>query len=184
MTVQFAPVTIKDQYGREVTLRSVQLTDAEAMLQYLRETTAETPYLLREPEEVTMTVLQEQAFLQNRINAPRDLMLVAECEDRLIGSCAMAEAGSFQRLRHRCNVSIALYREYCGAGIGRQMMQTVLQAAKELGYEQAELEVVAENAGAIALYESLGFQTYGRLPRNMKYPDGTYADALWMMKEL
>lgn len=184
MTVQFDPITIKDQRGREVTLRSVQLTDAEAMLRYLRETAAETPYLLREPQEVTMTVLQEQAFLQNRIHAPRELMLVAECEGRLIGSCSLAEAGPFLRCRHRCEVAIALYREYCGAGIGRQMLQTVLQKAKELGYEQAELEVVAENADAIALYESLGFQTYGRLPRNMKYPDGTTADALWMMKEL
>ena len=64
------------------------------------------------------------------------------------------------------------------------MLETVLQAARELGYEQAELEVIADNEKAIALYEKLGFVKYGRFPDNMKYADGRYADAYWMMKKL
>ena len=50
--------------------------------------------------------------------------------------------------------------------------------------EQAELEVIADNKNAIALYEALGFVKYGQFPNNMKYADGTYADAIWMMKKL
>ena len=64
------------------------------------------------------------------------------------------------------------------------MLETILDVAKKCGYEQAELEVIATNEGAIALYEKLGFKEYGRFPDNMKYSDGTYADALWMMKKL
>ncbi|MBQ9134425.1 MAG: GNAT family N-acetyltransferase [Clostridia bacterium] len=60
----------------------------------------------------------------------------------------------------------------------------LLEQAKAIGYEQAELEVVADNTRAIALYESLGFSVCGRLPNNMKYSDGTYADALFMVKPL
>ena len=63
-------------------------------------------------------------------------------------------------------------------------MQTVLDAAKELGYEQAELEVVSDNTGAVELYRKLGFETYGVFPDNMKYSDGTYARAEWMIKKL
>ena len=48
----------------------------------------------------------------------------------------------------------------------------------------AELEVVATNQRAIALYEKLGFQKYGFFPDNMKYQDESYADAYWMMKKL
>ena len=69
-------------------------------------------------------------------------------------------------------------------GLGRQMMKILLQTAKEVGYEQAELDVMADNCRAVALYESLGFERFGVMPRNMKYADGTYADAIWMMKQL
>nr|WP_026489319.1 hypothetical protein [Butyrivibrio sp. XBB1001] len=55
-----------------------------------------------------------------------------------------------------CDVAIALYQEYCGAGIVRIMMETVLEEARK----------------------------YGGFPDNMKYADGTYTDAWWMMKKL
>ena len=64
------------------------------------------------------------------------------------------------------------------------MLETVLSIAKELGYEQAELEVIRDNGNAIKLYKRLGFDEYGIFPDNMKYADGTYADAVWMMKKL
>ena len=44
--------------------------------------------------------------------------------------------------------------------------------------------MAAQNAGAIALYKKLGFEICGTLPRNMKYPDGNYADVLYMAKLL
>ena len=64
------------------------------------------------------------------------------------------------------------------------MLETVLDIAEKTGYEQAELEVIADNKSAIALYEKLGFKIYGTFPDNMKYPDGSYVDAYWMMKKL
>ena len=64
------------------------------------------------------------------------------------------------------------------------MIEALLAIAKECGIEQVELEVVADNERAIALYKKLGFEVYGTMPRNMKYRDGTYADVYWMMKRL
>lgn len=49
---------------------------------------------------------------------------------------------------------------------------------------QLELEVVADNDRAIALYKKIGFEKMGTFPHNMKYKDGTYADAYWMVKIL
>ena len=62
--------------------------------------------------------------------------------------------------------------------------ETVLSEAKKLGYGQAELEVVTENLGAIALYEAVGFVKCGVLPNSMKYRDGTTVDSYWMVKIL
>ena len=85
---------------------------------------------------------------------------------------------------HRCGLAVALYQKYCGLGIGKIMLQTVLDAAKECGYEQAELEVVSTNERAIRLYESLGFEKYGTLTHSMKYQDDSYADDCLMMRKL
>jgi RimJ/RimL family protein N-acetyltransferase len=43
---------------------------------------------------------------------------------------------------------------------------------------------MAENKDAVALYEKLGFEKYGTFTNNMKYADGTYMDAYWLMKKL
>lgn len=50
-----------------------------------------------------------------------------------------------------------------GAGIGRRLMQGLLDRARGLGAREMVLEVIAENAPAIALYEKLGFRTIREL---------------------
>lgn len=72
-----------------------------------------------------------------------------------IGNCSLMSIAPYKRYSHRCDVAIALYKEYCGCGIGKAMLQIVLDVAKSVGYEQAELEVMAENKDAIAMYEKL-----------------------------
>lgn len=175
---------IKDKKGRDVLLRSAEEKDAEALIDYMKITAAETPFLLREPDEISLTIEQEQAFIKAKKDSENELLLIAETEGRHIGNASLMSAGGFKRYRHRCEIAIALYQEYCGLGIGKEMLEMVLDIAKKAGYEQAELEVIANNKPAIALYEKLGFQKYGTFPDNMKYADGSYTDAYWMMKKL
>lgn len=180
----FKPFTIIDKIGNEVILRNAEEDDAESLIKYLQITTSETPYLTREPDEAILSLGQEQDFIQKIIDSDRELMLVAVTDGKLIGNCSLMGNGPYRRYRHRCHVAIALYQEYCGRGIGTMMLQAILQAAKEIGYEQAELVVAADNKKAIALYENLGFERYGYFPCQMKYQNGQYADAYWMMKKL
>lgn len=182
--MRYGPVALRDKRGRAVTLRSAAPGDAEAMLRYLRVTAGETPYLLRNSDEVQMTAEQEAEFLRQREEAPRDLMLLAEVDGQLAGSCAVMSLGRYRRCGHRCGLAIALYREFWGAGVGELLLSAALEEAKALGYEQAELEVVSGNRAAVALYEKLGFIRCGVRPRSIKYDDGSYADEDWMIKLL
>ncbi len=170
--------------GREYVLRSARREDASRLVAYLRQTAKETPYLLREPEEVTLSVEQEERFIQEKEENKRELMLLCFDGQNHVGNCSVMAAGGMARRAHRCEVAIALYQKYCGRGIGRKMMETALEAARRMGYEQAELDVVSANQAALRLYEKLGFKRYGVFPHNMKYRDGSYADCIWMMKEL
>ena len=182
--MNFESVQFRDKFGREVLLRKAETEDADALIEYLRITSAETPYLIREPDEITITPEQEKAFIERKAEDERELLLVAFIDGKHIGNCSLMSIAPYRRYAHRCGIAIALYQEYCGRGIGRIMLEAVLTAAKDAGYTQAELEVIAENSRAIALYESLGFVKYGRMPGNVRYADDRFSDAYWMMKQL
>lgn len=170
--------------GRTCILRNAELSDAEALMHYLKQTAGETPYLMREPEEISITLEREEDFLRSKLEDTRELMLIGTIDGEHVGNCSLMSMGDYRRYAHRCTVAIALYQKYCGLGIGKAMLKEVLRVAKELGYEQAELEVVSGNESAIRLYESLGFEIYGTLPNSVKYKDGTYAADHFMVKRL
>jgi RimJ/RimL family protein N-acetyltransferase len=182
--MRFEPLEVKDKTGQTIVLRNAEEADAEELIKYLKITTGETPFLIREPDEVQLTMEKEKHFIRSCIDAERELMLIATINEKHIGNCSLMSVGPYQRYAHRCEVAIALYQKFCGRGIGKMMMQTILTTARNLGYEQAELEVVAGNERAICLYQDLGFEKYGVFPNRMKYANGQYADAYWMMKKL
>lgn len=168
---------------RMILLRNPKPEDAQMLIHYLKVTCGETRFLVKEPEEVNMTARQEEDFIKSLNESDKDLMLLAFMDGEYVGNCSFSGGPSF-RYRHRATIGIALYQKYTGMGIGRAMLETLIEIAESKGYEQLELEVVADNERAIHLYENLGFQIYGKFPNNMKYKDGTYADVYWMMKKL
>ncbi len=182
--MRFDSIKVIEKTGAEIEFRSAQESDAEDLLKYLKATNTESPYLICEPDEITMTPDEERAFIVRKTEAERELLLLAFDNGRHIGNCSLMSVGSSVRYRHRCMIAIALYHEYCGRGIGRLMLGTVLDEAKKLGYTQAELEVVTVNEGAVALYESVGFVKCGTLPDSMRYRDGSTVDSYWMVKKL
>ena len=169
--------------GHELLLRCAREEDAQRLIDYLKTTSVETRFLIREPDEVTMTQEDERRFIRRQNESASDVMLLAFYDGEFAGNASLMGMGP-SRYRHRAGVAIALYQAYTGLGIGRAMIEALLAIAKECGIEQVELEVVADNERAIALYKKLGFEVYGTMPRNMKYRDGTYADVYWMMKRL
>ena len=69
--------------------------------------------------------------------------------------------------------------------MGRLMGESMLQLASYLGYSAAMFNLVFEtNIASIRLWESLGFETIGRIPKAAKLVDGNVVDALMMYKEL
>ena len=175
-------VRLKD--GRTAILRAPRIEDAAALIEYLKVVCGETPFLTQYPDEVRFTQEQEEDFLRARLDDPRGGMILATVDGEHAGNGSFMSLGGNRRYAHRCSLGIALYQKYCGLGLGRRLMEFALELARDCGYEQAELEVVADNVRAIALYESLGFEIYGRHPRDVKYDDGSYADALLMTKRL
>lgn len=99
---------------------------------------------------------------------------VVEIENELVGySIMMAGAGEGHLLN--CCISPA----WQGRGLGRLAMQRLIAGLPGYGVECLFLEVRPSNGKAIALYESLGFETVG-LRRHYYPADQGREDALVM----
>jgi len=59
---------------------------------------------------------------------------------------------------------VALRPEYRGQGIGTGLMQIARQQAREHGFERLSLVVFEENAGALRLYQRIGYAIIDRAP--------------------
>lgn len=87
-------------------------------------------------------------------------------------------------MRHRADFGIAIAKEYWGLGIGKALTEACIQCAREAGYTQLEIEVVAENEGAVAMYERAGFVEFGRNPRGFCSRVSGYQELVAMRLEL
>lgn len=183
-SVLFEPETIRLKDGTSLLLRSVEEGDAAEMIAFLKQTAGESDNLLRTPEEVTLTVPEEEAFIRNLRSDSRSLMVNAVKGGRVIGNASLFPAGRRQRVMHRGETAVVVIREYWGFGLGRALMRALIHQAPLLGYERLELTVYADNPRAIRLYESLGFVPFGRLEKACKMPDGSFRDNLLMGLEL
>ena len=172
--------TLKD--GRTCTLCCTMPDYSEDMINYMKLTAAETPFLLRSPDEVTYTVEGERELLAKLLDDEGAFMMLALVDGRVAGNCSITSVGVRRRVRHRCSLAIALVKEFWGLGIGTAMMRYMIELVEKMGYEQIELGVIDGNERAKALYEKAGFVETGRYKNAMKYDDGTYRDEIIMWR--
>ncbi len=172
-------ILLKD--GRTCVLKPNSPEYAQEMLDYLRKTSAETEYLLRYPDEVKFTLESEKEILGNLLENPYAIMMIAVVDGKVAGNGSVNGIGDKRKIQHRCSLAIALYEEFWGLGIGIDYMS---ELAGQIGWKQLDLEVVAENEQAIALYKKCGFIETGRRHNALKFDDGSFHDEILMYKDL
>ena len=86
---------------------------------------------------------------------------------------------------HVCNCGYMVRTAARGKGIATAMCEHSQQVALELGYSAMQFNFVASsNEGAIRIWQQMGFEIVGRLPRAFNHPVRSYIDALIMYKWL
>ena len=179
----FAPKEIPLKDGRTAVFRSPLPSDAEAALEYLKITAAETPFLIRTPEEVTLTVADEQKYLSRLASDPNTLSIYCFVDEVLAGNCQISRKTKLKN-RHRASIGIALTKDFWNLGIGTAMFREMLAMAETWGLLQVELEVIEGNNRGMALYRKMGFETVSYVPNAIRMPDGTLAREFLMVKPL
>ena len=176
--------TIQLKDGRECILRNGEEKDGAEALAVFTATHAQTEFLLTYPEEIRMSAEEEGAYLKGKEESLREVEIVAVVDQKIVGTAGIDEAGKQFKASHRADFGIAIDQAYWGLGIGKALTKACIDCARKAGYAQIELNVVAENKAAVRLYESAGFQEYGRNPRGFHTRGGGYQELNYMRLEL
>lgn len=139
--------------GKEAYLRNGAASDGNAVLEVFNLTHAETDYLLSYPDENSFDSEEEGKFLQQKTESTNEIEIIALVDGKVAGTAGIEAVGTKYKVRHRAEFGICVLREYWGLGIGRALTEACIACAKEVGYIQLELDVVAENTRAISLYK-------------------------------
>ena len=170
--------------GKEALLRNGDAEDGQAVFENFNQTHAETDFLLSYPDENSYDAEQEAQFLKEKTESPNEIEIVAIIDGKVAGTAGIEAIGKKYKLKHRAEFGISILKEYWGLGLGKALANACIQCAKEAGYEQLELNVVAENKRALSLYQSLGFEEFGRNPKGFNSRTSGFQELVYMLLTL
>ncbi|HYS73598.1 MAG TPA: GNAT family N-acetyltransferase [Thermoplasmata archaeon] len=165
-------ITLRD--GRKVVLRPARMEDAESTMRNVNRIGRERIYIM--VEEVP-DIESERRWLEE-FDGVRNVLIVAVDRREVIGA-ADCHAGVFPKDRHIGGIGIAIQDGWREAGLGRRLMERILEWMRARGFAKAELAVFATNVRARRLYESLGFIEEGVRRRHVRIGDD-YVDEILM----
>lgn len=162
---------------RDVKFRFPRMSDAAAAMEHINSLVEEKTYLSIVKK---VNLEEEKKWLEGTIKACRDgdtIFVVVESDGKYKGSAGLERGAT--SASHVGRIGLALCPECRGLGIGRRLMEFLEAYSKEeFGLELLRLEYYAGNEPAQRLYEKLGYETAGTIPKMSKRDDG-YFDAVF-----
>lgn len=168
--------------GRPFLIRRVRESDAAALVALGDDILSTSDFNLTTPEEFreTFTVARELEWVREMNASPGNLALVAELDGRLIGSLSF-RAEPRRRMAHWGSFSIGIGHEWRGRGIGRALIESLMDwAADHPTVEKVCLGVLGPNTRAFKLYRAMGFAVEGHRRRGIRFGPDRYADGIEM----
>lgn len=162
----------------DIRLRPATEADAEAICtiynQGIEDRIATLETELRTPDERKQWMAARGA---------RHPIIVAEAGGEVVGWGSLNSYNPRPAYRHVADFSVYVERRWRGKGVGRRLLERLIELARDVGYHKMMLSAFAFNEPGVALYERMGFQRVG-VCHEMALLDGRWVDTLIMEKLL
>jgi phosphinothricin acetyltransferase len=161
-----------------VTVRAATAADVEAICaihnQGIADRIATLDTTPRFPEDT-------RAWLASR--EPRHPVLVADLNGTVVGWASLNRFNPRPVYDHVADFSVYIDRSVRGQGIGRQLLERLIDRARAIGFHKMVLAAIAHNDAGLALYRRTGFSHVG-IYREHGQLDGRWVDVVVMEKIL
>ena len=164
-----------------IVIREATADDAEEMISYLNIVGGESDNLMHGANGFKMVPVEA---VKRRIQASHDadnsVILIALAGEKIIARAEL-DGCPGSRLHHNAKFSISVRKDYWNKKIGTRLMTEIIERARKMNIMNIELEVIADNKAAIALYHKMGFSDVGVI-KNYWFANNAYSDAIVLQK--
>ena len=172
------PATVNE---RQVVVRPSRDSDVEAMLTIYRH------HIRRGIEDsVDDSGTPEPDDLRDRRKNLRNTRLphlVATCGGDVVGYAYVVLFRKRPAYRYTVKHSIYVHREHLSRGVGRLLLQELIDTCAAAGVRQIIGYIDADNTASLAIHDKFGFQRVGLLP-GVAYRYGRWADTVMVQRSL
>jgi len=162
-----------------ITIRSARTEDAEAIAAvYAHHVLHGTASFEEEPPTA--------AFWQDKIGAVLSKnwpFLVAEIDGEVVGYAYATQFRDRPAYAHTCENSIYVHHQCVGLGIGRQLLEQLIAAARDAGFRQMIGVIGGGEPASVALHRACGFGEAGRM-RSVGFKFGKWLDTVYVQRSL
>ncbi len=116
-------------------------------------------------------------------HGPRHPVIVLEVEGGVVGWASLSPYHKRSAYRFTVEDSIYLRPEWRRKGLGRLLLQELINRTRELGHRTIIAGVSAEQAGSIKIHENFGFIKAGHLKR-VGFKFSQWLDVVYLQLEL
>jgi len=170
--------------GKEIEIWEPSMERLDQILKFVNDLAAEDTFLTFVPEK-PITRNEEEIWLKstlNNIKNKKAFLIWAIYNNQIIGSCDINQ-GHSHRNKHIGKLGIMVDKDFRREGIGRFLLEFIIEQAKKMKLNIVSLTVFSDNEPAISLYKKQGFKEWGRLPKGL-YRKGKFSDSVKMYKNL
>jgi len=127
------------------------------------------------------TVADTDTWLAER--GPRHPVLVADVNGAIVGWASLNRFNARAAYDQVADFSVYVERAWRGKGVGRALLEQLIERARAIGFHKMVLAAMAFNTAGIALYTRAGFERVG-IYREQGQLDGRWVDVTIMEKIL
>jgi L-amino acid N-acyltransferase YncA len=161
-----------------VTLRRATPQDADAICTIYNQGIADRVATL---DTALRTPAERRAWLAERES--RHPVIVADVDGVVVGWASLNRFNPREAYDHVADFSVYVDRSWRGQGVGRRLLDRLIELARAIGYHKMVLAALDHNEAGVALYIAAGFTRVG-VYREQGQLDGRWVDVLLMEKLL
>jgi phosphinothricin acetyltransferase len=142
-------------------IRDATLGDAPGILAIYNDAVLNTTAIWN---EVLVDLANREKWIADRQALGYPVLVAVDAQQHVLGYASFGDWRAFDGYRHTVEHSVYVHQGHRGSGIGRLLMQALIERARTLGKHVMVAAIEAGNTSSIALHQRLGFEQTGLMP--------------------